>query len=68
MVSMLALLRLSLPLSLSFFLSPLLSFQPFRVSQKAGAVEYTNCTSVDGYDPAMSALDMTLNNQMVRFL
>ena len=38
------------------------------LAQLAGAVEYTNCTSSEGYDPPpTSVLDMTLNNLMVRF-
>ena len=32
----------------------------------AGAVEYTNCTSAEGYPP-MSVLDLTQNDLMVRF-
>ena len=37
------------------------------IAQSAGAVEYTDCFSAEGYDPPMSVLDMTLNNLMVRF-
>ena len=40
------------------------------IAQLAGAVEYTDCFSAEGWDPsptAMSVLDRTLNNLMVRF-
>ena len=38
-----------------------------KVSQSAGAVEYTNCISAKGLDhSSMCALDMTLNTQVVR--
>ena len=37
------------------------------VAQSAGAVEYTDCISVEGYEPLTSVLDMTLNSLMVRF-
>ena len=30
----------------------------------AGAVEYTDCISTEGWDPEVNVLDMTLNNQM----
>ena len=36
-------------------------------TQSAGAVEYTDCTSAEGYDPApTSTLGITQNNLMVR--
>ena len=35
------------------------------VAQSAVAVEYTDCTSAEGYPPPMSVLDMTLNSLMV---
>ena len=39
-----------------------------NAAQSAGGVEYTDCTSAEGlHPPPMSALDMTLNNLMVRF-
>ena len=39
-----------------------------QLAQSAGAVEYTDCFSAEGYDPPpTSVLDMTLNNLMVRF-
>ena len=37
------------------------------MAQSAGAVEYTDCTSVEGLDnPPMSDQDTVLNNLMVR--
>ena len=36
------------------------------IAQSAGAVEYTDCFSAEGYPPT-SVLDMTLNNLMVKF-
>ena len=37
-------------------------------AQLAGAVEYTDCITAEGYGrPPTSVLDMTLNNLMVRF-
>ena len=37
------------------------------VAQSAGAVEYTDSTSVEGKTPPMRVLDTTLNNLIVRF-
>ena len=38
------------------------------VTQSVGTVEYTDCTSTEGWDPTLtSVLDMKLNNLMVRF-
>ena len=37
------------------------------VAQSVGAVEYTDCVSVEGYDPATIVLDMTVNNLMLTF-
>ncbi len=53
----------------------IVSFEPSRnfnnkakTAQSAEAVEYTDCTFAEGYDPPpMSVLDMTLNSLMVRF-
>ena len=40
----------------------------FKIVQLAGAAEYTECFSGEGYDPTpMSVLDMTLKNLMMRF-
>ena len=38
-----------------------------QLAQSAGAVEYTLYTHVEGQDPPVSVLVMTLNNLMVRF-
>ena len=37
------------------------------ITQSAGAVEYTDCTSAEEYNTPISILDMTLNNLMVSF-
>ena len=37
-----------------------------HIAQQAGAVEYSNCISVEGNEPRTSVLVMTLNNLMVR--
>ena len=37
------------------------------LAQLAGAGDYTDCVSAEWLDPLPSALDMTLNNLMVRF-
>ena len=38
------------------------------LAQSPGAVEYTDCSSAEEYDPSSTTvLDMTLNNLMVRF-
>ena len=38
-----------------------------QLSQSAGAVEYTDCTSAEDKIPPMSVLNMTQNNLMVKF-
>ena len=42
-------------------------FSKILLAQSAGAIEYTDCTSVEGQDPPTIVQDMTLNNVMVRF-
>ena len=43
-------------------------FSSSKFAQLAGAVEYIDCFSAEGYlPPTTSVLDMTLNNLMVRF-
>ena len=56
---------LPLDLELIHFLNTLIS-----LAQSAGALEYTDCFSAEGYDPPpppINVLDMTLNYLMVRF-
>ena len=36
------------------------------LASSAGAVEYTDCISAEGWDSSTSILDMTQNNLMVR--
>ena len=53
----------------NFLLSKLISISRLKfIAQSAGAVEYTDCTSAEVWDPPpMSVLDMTVNDLMVRF-
>ena len=43
-----------------------ISFIPILCCQSAGVVEYTDCTSAEGYDPPNECPVMTLNDLMVK--